>query len=156
MVVQLPSPSTTAVFRFEPSHALGQKMKHVLLVVALVLVVTAAANATLVNGLGEVRNARPIVGVMAQPTYADPQYKGLGRTYLAAAYVKWSVPPSPPLPLFSFWGASFSFFALPNPGGGGLTGLRVQALAWSPCSTEPISIVVVGGGCVVVETPSSM
>jgi gamma-glutamyl hydrolase len=37
----------------------------------------------------KVRNARPIVGVMAQPTYADPQYKGLGRTYLAAGYVKW-------------------------------------------------------------------
>jgi hypothetical protein len=67
----------------------------VLLVVVCALVCVAAVNAKVVNGLGDdqVRNARPIVGVMAQPTYADPQYKGLGRTYLAAAYVKWFVPP---------------------------------------------------------------
>jgi gamma-glutamyl hydrolase len=56
---------------------------------AVVLLAT-AADAALENGLqGQVRNWRPIVGVMAQPTYADPQYRGLGRTYLAATYVKW-------------------------------------------------------------------
>ncbi|ELR14715.1 uncharacterized protein ACA1_390290 [Acanthamoeba castellanii str. Neff] len=65
-------------------------MPQVVLLVVCALVCVAVANATVVNGLGDqVHNARPIVGVMAQPTYADPQYKGLGRTYLAAAYVKW-------------------------------------------------------------------
>ncbi|ELR13725.1 gammaglutamyl hydrolase, putative [Acanthamoeba castellanii str. Neff] len=65
-------------------------MPQVVLLVVCALVCVAVANATVVDGLGDqVHNARPIVGVMAQPTYADPQYKGLGRTYLAAAYVKW-------------------------------------------------------------------
>jgi hypothetical protein len=71
-----------------------KRMPQVVLLVVCALVCVAVANATVVNGLGDqVHNARPIVGVMAQPTYADPQYKGLGRTYLAAAYVKWFVPP---------------------------------------------------------------
>jgi len=67
-----------------------KRMPQVVLLVVCALVCVAVANATVVDGLGDqVHNARPIVGVMAQPTYADPQYKGLGRTYLAAAYVKW-------------------------------------------------------------------
>ena len=108
----------------------------VLLVVVCTLVCVAAVNATVVNGLGDpVRNARPIVGVMAQPTYADPQYKGLGRTYLAAAYVKWFVPPQ----LFPSFSSSFSLSDIAFIFCCALTmaGSRVRALAWSLCSTDP-------------------
>jgi hypothetical protein len=66
----------------------------VAVVTFVVVVVAQSANAAQwTNDVGGAINPRPIVGVMAQPTYADPQYKGLGRTYLAAAYVKWFGPP---------------------------------------------------------------